>query len=106
MTVPAAAALIGVPVAAPMSMPGWNERAPFGRQRGPYGLVIGPLTGQIRPEEETAGAAPPEGGDDGEGEGAAAARLSAARICAAREELTAASFLASSANALSFTLID
>src|SRR6266498_2444631 len=51
MTRPLAAALIGVPVPAPMSMPGC--RLP---QRIPYGLVIGPETGQISPADE--------GGDD------------------------------------------
>ena len=36
-------------------MPGWNEQSPFGRQRGPNGLAIGPWTGQIRPEDDGAG---------------------------------------------------
>src|SRR5581483_4739718 len=44
MTVPAAAAWIGVPSGIPMSMPGWNPP-----QRGPNGLVIGPCTGQMSP---------------------------------------------------------
>src|SRR5581483_4107167 len=44
MTVPAAAAWIGVPSGTPMSMPGWNPP-----QRGPNGLVIGPWTGQMSP---------------------------------------------------------
>src|SRR5579862_3559819 len=44
MTVPAAAAWIGVPYGTPMSMPGWKPP-----QRGPNGLVIGPLTGQMSP---------------------------------------------------------
>src|SRR3954469_2323492 len=102
MTVPLAAALIGVPLGTPMSMPGWNEQSPFGRQRGPYGLVIGPLTGQIRPDDEASGAPPP---DDEEG-GGVAGRASAARIREAREALTAASCLASSANLLLSILIE
>src|SRR6266481_1327824 len=44
MTVPAAAALIGVPSGTPMSSPGWKLP-----QRGPNGLVIGPWTGQMKP---------------------------------------------------------
>src|SRR6266511_1645389 len=100
MTVPAAAALIGVPDGTAMSTPGWKEQSPFGRQRGPYGLEIGPLTGQIKPEDEETGAA---GAPLGGGEGG---RLSAARMRAASDALTAASCLASSVNAFSFTLID
>src|SRR5579872_4419145 len=53
MTVPAAAAWMGVPVGTPMSMPGWKPP-----QRGPNGLVIGPLTGQIRPAWLGAAAVP------------------------------------------------
>src|SRR5215212_8623801 len=102
MTVPEADAWIGVPDGTPMSIPGWNEQSPFGRHRGPYGLVIGPLTGQIRSEAETAGAGSPVDPDDA---GGGAARASAARIRAASDELSAASCLASSVNAFSLTLI-
>jgi hypothetical protein len=56
MTVPEAAARIGVPLAAAMSIPGWNEQSPFARQRAPKGLAIGPWTGQISPEDDGAGA--------------------------------------------------
>src|ERR1051326_1374082 len=80
-----------------MSIPGWNEQSPFGRERGPYGLVIGPLTGQIKPDDDGAGV-PCELDDAG--------RLSAARIFAASDALTAASCLASSLNLLWSTLID
>src|SRR6478609_5456081 len=45
MTVPLAAAWTGVPLGTPMSIPGW--RVP---QRIPNGLVIGPETGQAKPE--------------------------------------------------------
>jgi hypothetical protein len=38
-----------------MSIPGWKEQSPFGRQRGPNGLVTGPATGQIRPDDDGAG---------------------------------------------------
>ena len=31
-----------------MSIPGWTAQTPW-KQRGPNGLVIGPLTGQISP---------------------------------------------------------
>src|SRR5438045_1985557 len=101
ITVPAAAAWIGVPVGTPMSMPGWNPP-----QRGPNGLVIGPLTGQISPAEPAAGCGLLGGGADealvaGAGEGAdevvagcaaraAAAALSAARIFASISALAAA----------------
>src|SRR5579862_9932205 len=44
MTVPAAAAWIGVPSGTPMSIPGWMVP-----HRGPKGLVIGPWTGQMKP---------------------------------------------------------
>src|SRR5579885_584210 len=55
MTVPAAAAWIGVPYGTPMSMP-WCMRP----QRQPNGLVIGPLTGQISPADDGAAVGPPE----------------------------------------------
>src|SRR3954471_22618180 len=48
MIVPAAAALIGVPYPTPMSRPSCIRP-----QRQPNGLVTGPLTGQIRPCDET-----------------------------------------------------
>src|SRR5512132_2139366 len=99
MTVPAAAALMGVPLDAPMSMPGWNEQSPFGRQRGPYGLLIGPLTGQTRPDAD---GVPDEPDVDPDADGP----LSAARIRSASAALTATSLRASSANTFSFTLID
>src|SRR5262249_56637083 len=47
MTVPAAAAAIGVPIGTPMSIPWWKLP-----QRGPNGLVIGPLTGQTSPADD------------------------------------------------------
>jgi len=47
MTVPAAAAWIGVPLEAPMSFPSCMRP-----HRQPNGLVIGPDTGQIRPAFE------------------------------------------------------
>src|SRR6266498_2055449 len=101
MTVPAAAALMGVPVGTPMSIPGWKEQSPFARQRGPYGLVSVPLTGQIKPEED-GGGIPLDGGEEGVGDGA----LCAAWIFAASVALTAASSFASSTNCFSLTLID
>src|SRR6266536_4972869 len=104
MTVPAAATLIGVPEGTPMSIPGWNAQSPFGRQRGPYGLVIGPFTGQIRPDADGAGV-PVEPDDDGDGDGDGAGLAWAARIRAASAALIATSWFASSANAFSFTLI-
>src|SRR3954469_10574743 len=48
MTVPPAAARIGVPEGTPMSMPGWQDSQARDSQNGE---VIGPLTGQIRPPE-------------------------------------------------------
>src|SRR5690349_6714610 len=42
-----------------MSIPGWNPP-----QRGPNGLVIGPLTGQIRPELLAAGSGADAGAGD------------------------------------------
>ena len=84
-----------------MSMPGWNPP-----QRGPNGLMIGPLTGQLRPAEPAAGCGLLGDGADeelvaGAGEGAAeavvgcvaraaAAALSAARIFASISALAAA----------------
>src|SRR5215211_2759224 len=103
MTVPAADARMGVPEGMPMSMPGWNEQSPFARQRGPYGLVIGPLTGQISPEADGAGL--PVDPDPDPEDGAGAGRLSAARIRAASDALRATSCLASSAKTFSLTLI-
>src|SRR4051812_34142598 len=47
MTVPEAAAWIGVPYPTPMSMPSCMRP-----QRIPKGLTTGPLTGQIRPCED------------------------------------------------------
>src|ERR671929_2127973 len=48
MTVPAAAAWIGVPYGTPMSIPSCMRP-----QRMPKGLVIGPLTGQMSPLDDT-----------------------------------------------------
>src|SRR5262245_2514726 len=90
MTVPAAAAWIGVPAAAAMSMPGWNEQSPFGRQREPYGLAIGPCTGQMNPDDDGAGF-PTDGDDDDGGDGAEGAG------CAARARAAAAAAAAASA---------
>ena len=50
LTVPDAAALIGVPVGTPMSIPGWNSVRPLS-VRGPKPELIGPFTGQIKPCE-------------------------------------------------------
>src|SRR5680860_587243 len=70
MTVPDAAAAIGVPLPPEMSIPSCILP-----QRGPKPEVIGPLTGQTRPADEggPTAAAPPEDGD----------RPCAARIVAA-----------------------
>src|SRR5690348_12315532 len=86
-----------------MSIPGWNPP-----QRGPNGLVIGPLTGQIRPElaagagadedaaDVVAGASDDvEAGAEEDAVGCAAARAasaarSAARILASISALAAA----------------
>src|SRR3954466_1041930 len=102
MTVPLAAAWIGVPAATPMSSPGWDEQSPLPRQRAPNGLVIEPFTGQMKadadgwplPVEPEAGAAE-----------RAAARC-AAWILAESAALSACSDLDSAANSLSSTLID
>src|SRR2546430_1278384 len=85
MTVPAAAAWIGVPEGTPMSIPWWKLP-----QRGPKGLVIGPLTGQIRPA------------DDGVAVGPWLDRSCAARIAAASWFDEACSCAISSASAWSF----
>src|SRR5262245_50367642 len=104
MTVPAAAALIGVPAGTPMSIPGWNEQSPLPRHRDPNGLVIGPLTGQMKPEEDTVVLElPPDAAAVG---GGGAGWLSAAWIFAARSELTACSAFDSWTNSRSFTVID
>src|SRR5205823_7938718 len=75
-----------------MSIPGWNEQSPFGRQRDPNGLAIGPWTGQISPDDDGAGAgvgllgAAEDEPDDvlvGGAARAAAARAAAARAAAA-----------------------
>src|SRR6266508_4056434 len=48
-TTPSPAALIGVPEEAPMSTPVCMRLSPvIGWVRGPNGLVIGPLTGQMK----------------------------------------------------------
>ena len=47
MTVPLAAAWIGVPYPTPMSMPACSRP-----QRSPNGLTTGPLTGQISPLDD------------------------------------------------------
>src|SRR5436189_1735542 len=77
MTRPAAAAWIGVPVGTPMSMPGWKPP-----QRGPNGLVIGPLTGQMNwPDPDGGGLAPalaPPLEDEAPASAACAARIRAA----------------------------
>src|SRR5262249_24313433 len=52
MTVPLAAAWIGVPAGTPMSIPGCDEQSPLPRQREPNGLVIGPFTGQMNPDAD------------------------------------------------------
>src|SRR3954469_1633609 len=59
MTVPDAAAWIGVPYPTPMSMPSCIRP-----QRIPNGLTTGPLTGQIRPCEEGVESLDPEEEDD------------------------------------------
>src|SRR3954452_23900091 len=98
MTVPLAAAWIGAPAGAPMSRPGWDEQSPLPRQRDPNGLVIGPFTGQMKPEA------------DGwplplEPAAGAAARW-AAWIFAESVALSACSDFDSLTNSLSSTLID
>src|SRR6266702_6943893 len=89
MTVPAAAAWIGVPYGTPMSIPGWISQMPF-RQRGPNGLVIGPCTGQMNPADEGVAAGAPDVDDDD------------ARIFAASAALSACSPFISTWNAFSF----
>src|SRR5205823_3413739 len=92
MTVPEAAAWIGVPYGTPMSMPSCIRP-----QRIPNGLVTGPETGQIRPDAEGV----PEPYDP-----EPADERCAAVICAPRRALTAASALASSRYACSFVFTD
>src|SRR3954452_23658344 len=102
MTVPLAAAWIGVPAGTPMSRPGCEEQSPLPRQREPNGLVIGPFTGQMNPDadgwplalEPDAGAAE-----------RAAARC-AAWIFAESAALSACRDFDSATNSLSSTLID
>src|SRR5579884_480731 len=93
MTVPAAAASIGVPSGTPMSMPGWKLP-----QRGPNGLVTGPLTGQIRPAADGVGG---EELVEPLGDDAAASRACAARIASPSAAEAACSWLISSAIARS-----
>src|SRR5260221_4091804 len=95
MTVPAATALIGVPDGTPMSTPGWNEQSPFDRQRGPYGLVIGPCTGQTKPDAGSAPVPPVEPD-----------ARSAALIRASSWALCARSAFASPTNRCSLTWIE
>src|SRR3954462_10442377 len=81
-TVPEAAAWIGVPLGTPMSMPGWQLSQARASQNAE---VIGPLTGQIIPEELSPWTGPagavvvPEGA--GAAGGGAAAAASASACC-------------------------
>src|SRR5919197_1351549 len=92
MTVPAAAAWIGVPYGTPMSIPSCMRP-----QRMPNGLVIGPCTGQMSPLAETP--LPVESPD-------AVLRAWAAWIWAVSCALTCSSPLTSFTNSRSLSLID
>src|SRR3954447_8024383 len=94
MTVPDAAARIGEPYVAPMSIPSCIRP-----QRQPNGLVTGPEAGQIMPPEDddVAGALPDEAR-------AAAAAACAARIWSPRAALEALSASISDASACSCAL--
>src|SRR3954452_11571111 len=103
MTVPLAAAWIGVPAGTPMSSPGCDEQSPLPRQREPNALVIGPFTGQMNPEAD--GWPLPLEPEAGAGERAAAARCAAWNL-AESAALSACSAFDSATNSLSSTLID
>src|SRR4051794_40921443 len=103
MTVPLAAAWIGVPAGTPMSSPGCDEQSPLPRQREPNGLVIGPFTGQMNPEAE--GCPSPLEPAAGPGERAEAARW-AAWIFAESAALSACSDFASATSSPASPLID
>ena len=81
-----------------MSIPGWDEQSPFGRQRGPNGLVIGPDTGQMNPDEEVP-TAPVVAGTPLDLASAAWMRASSAALWACR-------IAASWTKTCSFTLIE
>src|SRR3954471_20824320 len=100
MTVPLAAAWIGVPAGTPMSSPGCDEQSPLPRQREPNGLVIGPFTGQMNPDAE---AWPPPVAPAARGPDRPAAARSAAWILAASAELSACSDFDSATNSRAST---
>src|SRR5580765_3822681 len=97
---------IGVPAGTPMSMPGCDEQSPLPRQREPNGLVIGPFTGQMKPDADGWPLPLEPLGADGVDAARAAAAASAAWILAASAALCDWSALASATNSCSFTLID
>src|SRR5213078_5061489 len=90
MTTPEAAAMIGAPYPAPMSIPSCMRP-----QRIPNGLVTGPLTGQMRPDADGV-----PGDTAGGGAGSSLELAAAAAACAAAAARAAAA-AASAARILS-----